>query len=94
MTGVSAKDMEDIDKLLKTLIYTEGTHSVQMTPALVGNAVSSDPWYKDKPSPIFQLSKEVLRQYYLGWVVNKVSPWREKLDMHILRIQQVFTYKL
>ena len=66
--GVSAKDMNDIDNLLKTLIYTKGTHSVQMTAALVGNAVLSDPWYGDKPSPIFQLSKEVLMLYYLGWV--------------------------
>ena len=87
--GVSAKNMNEIDELLKTLIYNDGTHSVQMTAALVGNSVQSDPWYGDKPSPIFQLSKEILRPYYLGWVVNKVSTWREKINRHILIIQQV-----
>ena len=55
----------------------------------VGYAVNSDPWYTGKPSPIFQLSKEVMRPYYLGWVVNKVSPWKEEIDRHVLTIQQV-----
>ena len=87
--GVSARDMEDIDALLKSLTYEAGTHSVQMTPALVGNAVSTDPWYKNKPSPIFQMSREVLRPYYLGWVLTKASPWREELNRHILQVQQV-----
>ena len=81
--------MDNIDNLLKTLMYSKGTHSVQITAALVGNTVLSDPWYGDKPSPIFQLSREVLMLYYLGWVVNKVSPWKEELNRHILIIQQV-----
>ena len=46
-------------------------------------------WYRDKLPPVFHISKEVMRPYYLGWVIKKKSPWREVINRHILRIQQV-----
>ena len=29
------------------------------------------------------------RPYYIGWVLHKVSPWRQKINRHILLVQQV-----
>ena len=49
----------------------------------------NDDFYLDKPTPIFHISTEVLRPYYYGWVVNKRSKWRNAVNAHILRFQQV-----
>ena len=29
------------------------------------------------------------RPYYSGWVLNKISPWTQKINRHILLVQQV-----
>ena len=31
----------------------------------------------------------MLRAYYHGWVFNKISAWKESIDTHILRLEQV-----
>ena len=31
----------------------------------------------------------ISRSYYHGWILNKISPWRQKIDRHILLLQQV-----
>ena len=49
----------------------------------------NDDYFLDKPTPIFHISTEVLRPYYYGWVVNKKSKWRNAVNAHILRFQQV-----
>ena len=49
-------------------------------------------YYVDKPTPIYPISKEVLRPYYLGWIIKKKTFWRNTINHHILRIQEVNIY--
>ena len=55
----------------------------------VGQVLKEDDWFQDKPAPVFHFSKEVMRSFYLGWVVNKKSSWRNIINSHILKIQEV-----
>ena len=75
--------------LLQTVVYADGTHSLLITYEFVAFEIISDPWYKDKTPPYYHVSKEILRPYYHGWICNRVSKWKDDLDMHILLIQQV-----
>ena len=77
--------------LLKTKVYTDGTHVILTTFEFIAYLMMSDPWYNDKTPPYFHVSKELLRPYYHGWIYNKISKWKDDLDMHILVVQQVFT---
>ena len=43
----------------------------------------------DKPTPIYHISKEVIRPYYLGWIIKKKTLWRNIINDHILRIKEV-----
>ena len=54
----------------------------------VAEDLQSD-WYRNKIPPVYHLSKEVMRSYYLGWVVKKESHWSDALNSHILKIQEV-----
>ncbi|XP_023322371.1 glutamate receptor 3 [Eurytemora carolleeae] len=36
------------------------------------------------PGPMFYFSKEEVRPYYTGWVLQKGSKWEEELNQHIL----------
>ena len=47
-------------------------------------------YYVDKPTPIYHISKEVIRPYYLGWIIKKKTLWRNIINDHILRIQEVW----
>ena len=82
------KPMRNI--LLQTAVYDSGTHALLTTYEFIAYLLLSDPWYKDKTPPYYHTSKEVLRPYYHGWICNRVSKWKDDLDMHILLIQQVF----
>ena len=48
-----------------------------------------DNHYVDKPTPIYHISKEVIRPYYLGWIIKKKTLWRNIINDHILRIKEV-----
>ena len=87
--GFSMDYPSDRDLLLQTAVYEDGTHSLLTTYELVAYGILQNPWYNDKNPPYFHISKEVVRPYYHGWVYNKVSKWKDDLDMHILFIQQV-----
>ena len=39
--------------------------------------------------PKFHFSKEIIRPYYTGWVVQKISNLLDPINMHILRMHQV-----
>ena len=54
----------------------------------VAQDLQSD-WYRNKIPPVYHLSKEVMRSYYLGWVVKKESKWSDAFNRHILKIQEV-----
>ena len=92
-TGFAYESFYDGDLLLQTAIYKDGTHSLLETYEIVAYQILHNPWYEDKTPPYFHVSKEVVRPYYHGWVYNKVSKWRDDLDMHILSFQQVLTKK-
>ena len=77
------------DVLLQTVVYADGTHSLLTTYEFIAYEILSNPWYKDKTPPYYHISKEILRPYYHGWICNRVSKWKDDLDMHILFIQQV-----
>ena len=77
------------DTLLQTKVHTAGTHAQLLGFEIVAYSVLNDPWYKDKTPPYFHISKEVIRPYYHGWITNKISKWKDELDMHILALQQV-----
>jgi hypothetical protein len=38
------------------------------------------------------LLQELIKPYYIGWVVQKHSAWLEELNAHILLAMQVFPY--
>ena len=38
---------------------------------------------------LFTLYAVCCRPYYSGWVMAKMSPWRHKINRHILLVQQV-----
>ena len=90
--GFSMDYPSDRDLLLQTAVYEDGTHSLLTTYELVDYGILQNHWYNDKNPPYFHISKEVVRPYYHGWVYNKVSKWKDDLDMHILFIQQVMKY--
>ena len=48
-----------------------------------------DSFYDDKPTPILHFSKEVIRPYYVGWIIKKKSIWNNPINAHILKFQQV-----
>ena len=50
----------------------------------------NDDFYAKKPIPVFHISTEILREYYIGWIIKKKSIWRNVLNGHILKYQQVF----
>ena len=52
----------------------------------------NDDFYAKKPTPVFHISTEILREYYIGWIMKKKSIWRNVLNGHILKYQQVCTY--
>lgn len=81
------KSMRDV--LLQTVVYADGTHSLLTTYEFIAYELLSNPWYKDKTPPYYHISKEILRPYYHGWICNRVSKWKDDLDMHILLLQQV-----
>ena len=49
----------------------------------------NDDFYAKKPTPVFHISREILREYYIGWIIKKKSIWRNVLNGHILKYQQV-----
>ena len=51
--------------------------------------VKHDTYYKDKKKPIFNISKETLTSFYIGWATSKLSPWKNMLYNHIGIIWQV-----
>ena len=55
---------------------------------MIANCLKDD-HYVDKPTPIYHISEEVIRPYYLGWIIKKKTLWRNILNDHILRIQEV-----
>ena len=91
-TGFAFEKWSDRDILLETAVYAEGTHSLLTSFEFVAYTILQEPFYKDKIPPYFHISKEVVRPYYHGWVYNKVSKWRDDLDMHTLFVQQVLTH--
>ena len=78
--------------LLQTVFYADGTHSLLTMYELIAYQLLSVSWYKDKTPPYFHVSKEVLRLSYHGLICNKVSKWKEDIDIHILLIQEVTMY--
>ena len=58
-----------------------------MLPKVAG-CLKND-YYVDKHTPIYHISKEVIRPYYLGWIIKKKTLWRNIINDHILRIQEV-----
>ena len=84
------KSMRNI--LLQTMVYGDGTHSLLTTYEFIAYQLLSDSRYKDKTPAYFHVSKEVLRPSYHGLICNKVSKWKEGIDMHILLIQEVTMY--
>ncbi|XP_023326141.1 uncharacterized protein LOC111699649 [Eurytemora carolleeae] len=72
-----------------------GTSVTSNTQDLLLNYISQDPTLsrlnKLKP-PIFYFSKERIRFYYVGWMVQKNSKWRIHLDNHILLCDQAGFY--
>ena len=55
---------------------------------IIANCLKDD-YYVDKPTPIYHISKEVIRPYYLGWIIKKKTLWRNIINDHILRIKEV-----
>ena len=55
---------------------------------IIANCLKDD-HYVDKPTPIYHISKEVIRPYYLGWIIKKKTLWRNIINDHILRIKEV-----
>ena len=49
----------------------------------------NDDFYAKKPTPVFHISREILREYFIGWIIKKKSIWRNVLNGHILKYQQV-----
>ena len=41
---------------------------------------------------VYADGKEILCPYYHGWICNRVSKWKDDLDMHIILIQQVIRH--
>ena len=55
---------------------------------IIANCLKDD-HYVDKQTPIYHISKEVIRPYYLGWIIKKKTLWRNIINDHILRIKEV-----
>ena len=55
---------------------------------IIANCLKDD-HYVDKPTPIYHISKEVIRPYYLGWIIKKKTLWRNIINDHILRTKEV-----
>lgn len=55
---------------------------------IIANCLKDDHYF-DKPTPIYHISKEVIRPYYLGWIIKKKTLWRNIINDHILRIKEV-----
>ena len=89
LLGVQSQGSDMSTDVLKKEVYTDGSSAVQMMAMQVGQVLKEDQWFRDKPAPVFHFSKEVMRSFYLGWVVNKQSSWRNVINNHILRIQEV-----
>lgn len=83
---------------LKTHVYQENNSS-QLMLLFKAALCLKDPFYDDEyrktnnmtiiERPIFHISKEVVRPYYIGWIIKKKSLWRSRVNAHILKYQQV-----
>ena len=89
--GQTFKENSMKEVLLQTKVYTEETHALLDKFEVVTYLVLRNPWYKNKTPPYFHISKEVVSPYYHGWICNKISKWKDDMDMHILSLQQVNT---
>ena len=79
--------------ILKRRVFEKADTVVQVTEMQVAQDLQSN-WYRNKIPPVFHISKEVMRSYYLGWVVKKESQWCDAFNGHILKIQQVINFRL
>ena len=70
-------------------MYHENNCSVLGMVMWLPKCLNKDHFYDNKPPPIFHISKEIIRPYYTGWIINKKSKWRNNVNAHILRFQQV-----
>ena len=67
----------------------DGTHvSLENTEA-IAYLTLTDSYYRNMAPPVFHISRETIRPYYHGWVFRKGSVWKERIDRHILLVQQV-----
>ncbi|XP_023327576.1 uncharacterized protein LOC111700771 [Eurytemora carolleeae] len=75
------------EKLLNSTNERDGKDiSYRTTIDFYGRFISGDPRYSKLPKVHF--SKEIIRPYYTGWVVQKISNLLDPMNMHILRMHQ------
>ena len=72
-------------------VYNEN-NSTMLSMVMTIAECLNDGFYSDKPTPVFHISTEVMRQYYIGWIIKKKSIWKNVLNAHILTYQQVFSF--
>ena len=88
-TGIAFSSGAEQNMLIQNSVKKEGTHvSLENTEA-IAYLTLTDPFYKNMTPPVFHISRETIRPYYHGWVFRKGSIWKEKIDQHILLVQQV-----
>ncbi|XP_023337219.1 uncharacterized protein LOC111708160 [Eurytemora carolleeae] len=88
-----------------TIPWTDWSERIEMTQSGVVvtygtedyflNSVKKDPTLSKMKSPVFYVSKEAIRVYYAGWILQKNSKWQNFLDNHILICNQAgFSVKI
>ena len=91
-TGIAFDSGPEQNKLIQQSVKEEGTHVSLENNEAIAYLTLTDPWYKNLTPPVFHISRETIRPYYHGWVFRKGSMWREKIDRHILLMQQVGSF--
>ena len=88
-TGIAFESGPERKFLIQHSVKKDGTHVSLENNEAIAYLTLTDPRYKNLTPPVFHISRETIRPYYHGWVFMKGSIWREKIDKHILLLQQV-----
>ena len=68
------------------LKVANGEYSTLNQVMTMASRIMNDPTYKNFK---LHVSKESIKSYYNGWAIQKLSPWKEAINRHLLILDQV-----
>ena len=78
----------------KVIASSTSSHTSPLRHLILRTIISMNICLRYKNLPKVHFSKEIIRPYYTGWVVQKISHFADPVNLHILHLHQVFIHTI